>query len=210
MSIPVPSPLSLSAIVLAGGLSSRMGQDKALIPVAGTPLLLRTCHVAQCCTHEVYVMTPWPERYASLLNVPGKPPIQLITETIAPQSAVPHGPLVGFAQALTWMQSEWVLLLACDLPRLQVEMLQSWMQMLPNLPETVIAALPRHPQGWWEPLCGFYRRRSLANLEAFVATGGRSFQQWLQPLSVQELPLADPTMLLNCNTPEELQRLAGE
>ncbi|MBF2074953.1 MAG: molybdenum cofactor guanylyltransferase [Synechococcales cyanobacterium C42_A2020_086] len=210
MSIPVPSPLSLSAIVLAGGLSSRMGQDKALMTVAGTPLLLRICHAAQCCTSEVYVMTPWPERYASLLSAPEKPPIQLITETVSPQSAVPHGPLVGFAQALTRMQSEWVLLLACDLPRLQVEILQSWMQMLPQLPETIIAALPRHPQGWWEPLCGFYRRRSLADLEAFIARGGRSFQQWLQPLSVHELPLADPAMLLNCNTPEELQRLADE
>jgi molybdopterin-guanine dinucleotide biosynthesis protein A len=57
----------LTAIVLAGGKSSRMGQDKALIPIQGVPLLQRVCRIAETCADRVYVVTPWPERYQHLI-----------------------------------------------------------------------------------------------------------------------------------------------
>jgi molybdenum cofactor guanylyltransferase len=48
---------SLSAIVLAGGLSSRMGQDKALIEINQVPLLAHICRIAQQCADPVYVQS---------------------------------------------------------------------------------------------------------------------------------------------------------
>ena len=192
---------NLTAIVLAGGQSSRMGQDKALISVEGVPLLQFVCNIAASCADTVYIVTPWPERYQHLVL----PRCQFIRE------AATQGPLVGFAQGLAEVKSEWVLLLACDLPKLRVEVLQDWAASLDSVPEDAftsggaqpIAALAHHAKGW-EPLCGFYRRRCLPQLLEFINEGGRSFQQWLHNHSVQLLSLPTPEVLFNCNTPEDL------
>lgn len=191
----------LTAIVLAGGKSSRMGRDKALIPIQGIPLLERVCGIAQQCADKVYIVTSWPERYQHLVL----PNCHFIPEQPLPHlpSPPPHGPLVGFSQGLAQVQTEWVLLLACDLPRLRLEVLQAWANELDTVAEDAIAALVHHAKGW-EPLCGFYRRRCLPQLLDFINQGGRSFQKWLKQHPVQVLSLSEPQMLFNCNTPEDL------
>ncbi|MBD3883128.1 molybdenum cofactor guanylyltransferase [Phormidium tenue FACHB-886] len=194
-------PPHLSAIVLAGGLSSRMGQDKALIQVEGVPLLWRTCQIALHCTNHVYVVTPWVERYRVLVS----PQVQFIAETPAPGELNSQTPLKGFLQGFAHMQTDWVLLLACDLPHLRIEILQNWIEAL-NAAEATIA-LPQNPEGWWEPLCGFYHRRCLPDLQHFIDSGGRSFLRWLEQQPVQALPLSDPAMIFNCNTPADLENL---
>ncbi|MGI0485982.1 molybdenum cofactor guanylyltransferase [Pantanalinema rosaneae CENA516] len=190
---------SLSAIVLAGGQSTRMGQDKALMLVHGTPLLHRVCQVALQCTPRVYVVTRSIERYAAIVP----PTCQLIQENFPP-AAPPQGPLVGFAQGLTHVQTTWVLLLACDLPNLDARMLRSWAEECDRA-QTAVALLPRHQDAiTWESLCGFYRTDCLPHLQTAIAEGERSFQRWLRSQVVQELPVPDPAILLNCNTPIDL------
>ncbi|PSO75269.1 MAG: molybdenum cofactor guanylyltransferase [Cyanobacteria bacterium QH_3_48_40] len=193
---------SLTAIVLAGGQSSRMGEDKALISFQDVPLLRRVSEIAIACVGEVYVVTPWLERYQGILPRD----CQLIQEVPLPGETKPHGPLVGFAQGLAHLQADWVLLLACDLPWLHQAEVQEWMGNLTEVSEEVIAFLPRGSKGW-EPLCGFYRRECLPLLNDFINRGGRSFQRWLSQHLVQELPVSDTQVLFNCNTPEELKQL---
>ncbi|MEH2069340.1 MAG: molybdenum cofactor guanylyltransferase [Nostoc sp.] len=205
----------LTAIVLAGGKSSRMGQDKALIPIQGVPLLQRVCGIAKGCADTVYIVTSWPERYQHLLltgcqfiqelALPSTDEEDTGTKLLPASSVFPHthGPLVGFAQGLLKVKTDWVLLLACDLPRLRVEVLQEWATRLDSVADNAIAALAHHPKGW-EPLCGFYRRRCLPELLNFINQGGRSFQQWLRQYPVEVLPLPEPDMLFNCNTPADL------
>lgn len=190
---------ALSAIVLAGGRSSRMGQDKALLTINGVPLLRLVCGIANELCDPVYVVTPWPEGYQGLLPAS----CQFIQEVPSP---LPHGPLVGFAQGLAQVQTDWVLLLACDLPRLRVEVLQNWAAGLDSVGEEAIALLTHHEEGW-DPLCGFYRRSCLPALMEFINQGGRSFQHWLAQHPVQLLPLPDAQMLFNCNTPADLAAL---
>ncbi len=192
--------VSLTAIVLAGGQSSRMGQDKALIALQGVPLLRQVCEVALSCTSEVCVITPWPERYQAILP----DACRTIREVSLPGETEPHGPLIGFAQGLAQVETDWVLLLACDLPQLQVEVLQHWVTELEKTAEEAIALLPRQTKGW-EPLCGFYRRQCLPRLTEFINEGGRSFQRWLAQHPVQELPVSDTPLLFNCNTPADLE-----
>lgn len=208
---PIDPRLSLSALILAGGQSLRMGRDKALIEVQGIPLLKRTCLVALRCTSKVYVVTFRPETYRPLLP----PESQLIQECPLPNQPIPHGPLVGFAQGLTQMQTDWVLLLACDLPYLQAEILQHWTLQLLDTEAAIV--LPRSQQGW-EPLCGFYQTRCLTRLTALIAQGARSFQSWLAQEAVQAIAFshdpdvytAERRMLFNCNTPEELEKVKSE
>jgi molybdenum cofactor guanylyltransferase len=215
-----PKRAGLSALILAGGQSTRMGQDKALVKVQGIPMLLRVCSVAQevigdngppgppttlrdadamggeaslTSASPVYVVTAWPERYQAL-TPKGCHFIQEID---------PQGPLNGFAQGLAHIETEWVLLLACDLPKIKASTLRSWAEALKDLPPSVMALVSRQQKGW-EPLCAFYRQASLDPLQLFLNQGGRSFQAWLSQLSVQELALTDEEMLFNCNTPEDV------
>ena len=113
---------------------------------------------------------------------------------------------MSFTHGLAWVQTDWVLLLACDLPCLQAAVLQQWRQQLDQAPTTAIALLPKHAKGW-EPLCGFYRSRCLHSLENFIQAGGRSFQAWLSQQTVIEIPEVNPQMLFNCNTLDDLQQL---
>jgi molybdopterin-guanine dinucleotide biosynthesis protein A len=189
-----------TGMILAGGHSTRMGQDKALLPVLGVPLLQRTCQIAQQCCASVYVVTHQAEQYRRL--VPHG--CQLIPE--AHSDSKGPGPLVAFWQALPQVQTEWVLLLACDLPYLDGGTIRQWQLQLETIPQSAIACLAR-PEQIWEPLCGFYRRSCYDNLTTYVKAGGRSFQGWLRQAIVAQLRLDDPLVLTNCNTPADWQRV---
>ena len=207
LSPPIDGKLmQLTALILAGGQSSRMGRDKALLPIKGLPFLQRVCETALQCTDQVYVITAWPDRYRTLVP----PNCQFIQEkAIASDTGSKSpGPLVGFAQGLACIKTDWVLLLACDLPCLQAAVLQRWKQQLDQAPAAAIALLPKHAKGW-EPLCGFYRHRCLQSLTPFIQSGGRSFQSWLSQQTVIEIPNVDPKMLFNCNTPDDLKQLGA-
>lgn len=127
--------LSLSVIILAGGLSQRMGHDKALLPMPdGRPLLCHTVQIALGLTPHVVLVTPWSERYRAVL-APWVTPassrqsnIQFVQESLSSSKQGPptQGPLSGFVQGWTQVSSDWCLLLACDLPCLQQAVLQQW------------------------------------------------------------------------------------
>lgn len=191
----------VTAVILAGGQSRRMGQDKALLSWLGQPMLRRVHQVAAACmtevTAEVYVLTPWPERYQSLL-----PEAKFWVE-----SPGGEGPLMACAQIWDQIPSQWLWLLACDLPCLDLLTLQTWLRQLPHLPQSVLALVPQQTDGTWEPLCGFYRQAAHPHLTAFLAQGGRSFQGWLQRLPVEPIPISAELapMFTNCNTPADLR-----
>lgn len=191
----------ISAIVLAGGKSSRMGQDKALLKVGNKTLLSRTSLIARDCANRVYVVTPWIGKYQNILP----PDCQLVKEQLV-LNAQSNTPLIGFTQGLQLVETEWVLLLACDLPRLSLSQVKQWSSALTTVLPTEIALLPRQTKGW-EPLCGFYRRDCLLLLEAYLAQGGKSFQSWLANHSVRELSVNDRSCLFNCNTPEDWEAI---
>ncbi len=185
------SHMSLSAVILAGGQSRRMGQDKALVTIDDTTLLYRICTVAQACTDRVYVLSP-PRDYllpSGCQWLPEDPPHQ--------------GPLRAFAQSLELIESDWVLLLACDLPYIDPLALQHWIVELEQVPSHSIAYLAHHPKGW-ECLCGFYRSTCRQSLASFIAAGGNSFQAWLHNQAVAAIPDPEPSMFVNWNSPADL------
>ncbi|NJS10410.1 MAG: molybdenum cofactor guanylyltransferase [Microcoleus sp. CSU_2_2] len=192
----------IAVIVLAGGKSSRMGKDKALLEFEGRSLLQRSCEVAASLTSEVYVLTAWPDRYRSILTTECQFLLEYSPET---------GPLVALTQGLTEIVAEWILLLACDLPLLEADIIQNWVDRLTEVPLSTLAVVP-YQNSRWEPLCGFYRSQSLSSLQRFIESGGRSFQVWLNQIGATPLPVSirEAVMLSNCNTPEEFEHLKGK
>jgi molybdenum cofactor guanylyltransferase len=174
-----------------------MGRDKAMIEIAGVPLLRRIYDVVVASKNVdlIYVITPWPEKYRSIL--PSNCQFMIERE--------PHqGPLVAFSQGLADISATWVLLLACDLPNLSTLAIDAWIDNLPLIDSQTIAYLPRHSSKGWEPLCGFYRQNCHESAIKYIQHGGKSFQKWLKLNVVAELVIADPCWLINCNTPSDL------
>jgi molybdenum cofactor guanylyltransferase len=188
----------VTALILAGGQSSRMGTDKALLPWQGIPLIQRVVEVAQKCCAAVCIVTPWPERYRHLVSSSVHWHLEASGNT---------GPLVALSKGFETVQTPWVLLLACDMPQLDPKVLSDWIAQLPtqDSDSTAIAYVPYY-QSRWEPLCGLYKVAGLSKLERFIAEGGRSFQNWLEQIKAVPIGMSDEiaSMLHNCNTPEDL------
>ncbi|MGD1806828.1 molybdenum cofactor guanylyltransferase [Dapis sp. BLCC M126] len=190
----------LVALILAGGKSSRMGEDKALIYWESIPMLKRVYQVANKCTEKVYIITPWPEKYQPILPTECEWLTELKTE----------GPLVALDQGLTQINSNWILLLGCDLPLLNSDIIQTWVDQLNQLSPEILALVPQK-YGRWEPLCGFYRQEIKIELEKIIGRGKNSFQELLAQIPVQALYIDSQTgkMLFNCNTPSDLEMGMG-
>ncbi|MFQ3678951.1 MAG: NTP transferase domain-containing protein [Pseudanabaenaceae cyanobacterium] len=179
-------------LVLAGGQSRRLGQDKARLPWGGGTLLSHVCAIARTVTTEVIVVAPHERPYERCgadrrLDDPRQ-----------------QGPLVAIAQGLAVVpESAWVLVLACDLPLLDATVVGGWAQDLADLPPAVMAYLPFAQQ--WHPLCGWYRAAQRAALQTFVAGGGRACRDWLRQIPVAIAPCPAP-MLTNLNTSADWHR----
>lgn len=193
---------NISALILAGGQSKRMGQDKALLSLHGRPLLHHICEVALACTSDVSIMTPWPERYQSFLSSS----VRFLEEPRFNEQS--QGPLFALYQGFNQVEHEWLLLLACDMPGLTAPMLNEWKLQLPPVTDSAVsvaaspvAMLPRSTYGW-EPLCGFYHRQCLISLDRAIKEGIRGFQPWLAAQNIATLSAPD-SFLQNCNTPAQ-------
>jgi molybdopterin-guanine dinucleotide biosynthesis protein A len=206
--------MKIFAIALAGGKSSRMGRDKALLEINGETLLFKTCRTALEVADAIYVVVRSRSQYEmAIANFPS------FTNHFMVVDQQFDGALVGFWQGLQAISepSDWILLLACDLPNLQSDILQIWATHLADLPESAIAYLPRYTnhdsnknpsddlRKQWEPLCGFYRWSCRNSLMEFINQGGRSFQKWLDNLEVVEIENVSGSILFNCNTPEDFR-----
>jgi molybdopterin-guanine dinucleotide biosynthesis protein A len=204
--------MKIIAIALAGGKSSRMGSDKALLEINGETLLFKTCRTALEVADAIYVVVRSQQQYEmAIANFPSQNTSRKSVSMIIDQQFA--GALVGFWQGVQAISepTDWILLLACDLPNLQSDILQIWANHLADLPESAIAYLPRYAnknsnnkfRKQWEPLCGFYRWTCRDSLVEFINQGGRSFQKWLEDLEVVEIENVDASMIFNCNTPED-------
>jgi molybdenum cofactor guanylyltransferase len=132
----------VAAFILAGGASSRMGRDKALLEIAGVPMIVRMARLVQSVAGSP-VAVGFRQSY-------GRLGVRAI-----PDDWPGAGPLGAIATALRASESEWNLVVACDLPYLT----KPWLAFLVERARTSYkdAILPRSQAGA-EPLCAMYKK----------------------------------------------------
>ncbi|HXA43864.1 MAG TPA: molybdenum cofactor guanylyltransferase, partial [Candidatus Angelobacter sp.] len=129
--------MTLSAILLAGGLSRRMGVDKATLLVAGEPLWQRQLRMIK----EVGPAAFWLSARGELPWCP--PGIEVV-----PDKLPSRGPLSGVASGLSRLQTSHLLVLAVDLPQMTTAHLRE----LWGLSRPGTGVIPLNG-GYFEPLC---------------------------------------------------------
>ena len=110
----------IAALVLAGGQSNRMGRDKGRLVFGDCSLITHVCTVAQDCLDFVFVITPSTQKYQDLL--PKR--VEIIQEKIILPNSESNFPLLAFYQGFKQINYEWLLLLACDLPKLNSQVVK--------------------------------------------------------------------------------------
>jgi FdhD protein len=191
--------LPLTAAVLAGGRSMRMGVDKTLLDVHGRALVARVVDaVGEVCAHTI-IATNRPEA----LEEAGLPAeVQIIRDEVAYQ-----GPLGGLVTALAATTDDWMLAVGADMPHLTPEVIRA----LWDLRGDADAVVPVTEKGV-EPLLALYRVAAcLPAARAVLETGRRRPTAVFSRVKTVEVPAealraVDPDLrsLINVNTPADL------
>lgn len=174
----------LSAVVLAGGRSTRLGQDKVLLPYHGVSFVQHQVHKLHSLGIKDIMISGYEGPVAGTTFVP---------------DIYPHfGPLSGMHAGLSAIMNTAALVLAVDTPLLPV-------QLLGALAEAHSGGITIVEHGGkMEPLIGVYDSALAAVCEEILLSGRRSVHALLDRVGYRTICYqGDEKLLLNCNTPED-------
>lgn len=174
----------------------RMGRDKAAILVEGIPLWRRQlARLAQTAAEEIFIS--------------GHPTGPWMGEKleVVPDVRAGEGPLGALSALLHRCTSEWLLVVAVDMPAMTPEYLR---HLAAEAERTGRAIVPRQMDGGWEPLAAVYPRRAAAWVEKLLLGGARKMEAIIRLLEDQDLlsirPVAEAErgLFVNWNEPSDL------
>jgi molybdopterin-guanine dinucleotide biosynthesis protein A len=186
----------VTGVILAGGRSRRMGQDKATLEVAGATLFARTLAMLRGLFSSVLIAGDRPDL--------ARPDLPCVPD-IFPGSA-----LGGIHGGLSAASTPWIFVAPCDLAFPDAELARFILLHR----EGYDVVVPR-TTGGFEPVFALYHKRCLPAMEEMLARGACRIydfyeQMQVRYLAAEELPPGWERSLLNLNTPEDLRRMDKE
>ncbi len=182
-------PEPVTAVILAGGLSTRMGADKALLHIGDESVLSRLEHqLAQFCDHVVVSAS---DRNGTLFG-----PRHVVTDRVQGQ-----GPLGGIAAALAQSPTDINLVVACDIPDID----SRTFALLQSEIDGHDIVVPSFAPGFVEPLLGVYRRHVGAVAEQLLAGPRRRVTALFDRCRTRIMSLDGARWYHNLNTKADFQ-----
>jgi molybdopterin-guanine dinucleotide biosynthesis protein A len=183
----------ISGVILAGGNSTRMKSNKALLPCEGERFIERIYRKMSDIFNEVILVTNDPESYTFI-------PCRKVSDRYPGLGA-----LAGIHAGLAMSSTPYVFVVACDMPNLNEAMIRRVVRELDGqdvvIPES---------DGGLEPLHALYGKGSLPVMEAYLSSGKKKIVDCFRGLritviSCSEVAAIDPEFhsFKNINTPEE-------
>ena len=189
---------SITAVVLAGGRSRRLGRDKALELVGGVPLVSRVTSAIETISSETVIVVA-EERQAQALPLPGD---ARIVQDLHPNA----GSLGGILTGLIAATGVWALVIACDMPFLNRALLS---EMASNRDDcdAVVPLLNGRP----EPTHALYSKVCIEPIRNKLEAGELKISAFFESVRVKYVPqrtveMIDPGLwsFFNVNTPHDL------
>jgi molybdenum cofactor guanylyltransferase len=179
--------VALTAIVLCGGQSTRMGSDKASLPFGNETMLERISRTVAEVADEVIVVGRRDQDASTTYDA--------IEE---------QGPLAGIAAGLSASKTDLNIIVACDMPLIKPAVLQRLVSLIDNN-DICVAVVDGHASA----LCGVYRSRIAGDAQALLDAGERRVMRLLDRVQTKRVDAAafrdiDPNLdtFLSCDTPE--------
>jgi len=190
----------VSAFVLAGGRSSRMGQDKAFLRLGGSTLLARAVELATAAAESAWIVGR-AEKFGAF-------------GTVIEDVYRDCGPLGGIHAALTQTATDLNLMVAVDLPFLRLSLLSF---LIAQARKTTAAVVVPRAGGGLQPLCAVYRRSFGQVAERSLRAGRNRIEvlftevetRVLQPEELKQNGFAEE-MFRNLNTQEDWKEAKGQ
>ncbi|MEK6725653.1 MAG: molybdenum cofactor guanylyltransferase [Deltaproteobacteria bacterium] len=185
--------LEVTGIILAGGKSSRMGRNKALLDFGGRSIIEHTVDLFKSIFPEVILVTNTPEEYANL-------GIKTVTDIFPGK-----GSLGGIYTGLVHSSHDYSFIASCDMPFLRRELIE----FLINLNKGYDVVVPRLRDGH-EPLHAVYSKKCINKIKEMINKGDLRIIGFYPEVRVKEVTedelapyISEPSPFVNINTPEE-------
>jgi molybdopterin-guanine dinucleotide biosynthesis protein A len=176
-----------TAIILAGGKSSRMGEDKYLLPVHGQPLIQYIIKQLQGHFDEVIIGANDPQRFA------------FTGLRVVPDMEQDKGPLMGIYSCLMASTNDINFITACDIPEMNTKLIHNMI----NLSVDYDIVMPVTGNDKHEPLYAIYRKSVAQHAHAILQNDGRRIVQLLKMSNVKLIDFQDRGWYQNLNVKED-------
>ncbi|QGQ94497.1 molybdenum cofactor guanylyltransferase [Paenibacillus psychroresistens] len=199
---------SRGIVLLAGGASRRMGQDKWMLDAGEMTVMERIISVLYPLGGELWIIAATSDD----LKKPDKfPDLSQRFPNIHKTHDTSHdiGPLAGIAAGLANCTQAYILVSASDMPFPSIAVAEGLFDLC--MTANAQAAIPQF-EGRHHPLFAVYRQDCLSSLMAYIANDGRRVMEWVQSLDIAILPeeqikQLDPqgTALFNMNNRDDYE-----
>ena len=183
----------VTAIILCGGRSSRMGQDKGSLPFGGETMLDRIVRIVGEITDNVIVV--------ARRNQPVRSDVTLVYDAVEDL-----GPLAGISAGLAASHSDLNVVVACDMPLINPQVLRRLVSLIDDH-DACVAVVDGHASA----LCGIYRSRIAPDAQTLLNSGERRVMRLLEVVRTKRVDAAvfrdiDPNLetFISVDTPEKL------
>lgn len=173
---------SLSAAVIAGGRSSRLGKNKAFVDIKGKPAVRWVIEAVSGFVSDLFIVANTPHEYTQL-------GLRCVAD-IKPGA----GPLSGIHAALESATTPYVLVVSCDIPLLRKEALQPLVSAYPGFDITIF----KHHN--FEPLCAIYRTSCIPAVNELIGHGEHRIIDLFATLDVKVIRTGTDHVFRSINT----------
>ncbi len=188
----------VTGVILAGGSSSRMGCNKALLELNGKPFIEAVYQILASMFREVIIVTSNPDEYSSI-------PCRKVAD-IFPGV----GSIAGLHAGLFNSATERIFVVACDMPSLNTELIRRLCAEAGDWD----AVVPANSKGYLEPLHALYSRSCIDQVQDFLEHGDKSILLLLDKIRVRKVEWEEikdvsgaSASFSNVNTPREYGEL---
>ncbi|MFH1075497.1 MAG: molybdenum cofactor guanylyltransferase [Pseudomonadota bacterium] len=186
---------SCSAVILAGGLGTRIGKNKALLSVQGATILDRAYTALRQIFSEIILVSNEPLTYMAW-------DFMIVRDIYKLRS-----PLVGIHAGLFYASNPYVFIVGCDMPFLKITLIKT---LLAEISPKYGILLPKTADRV-QPLCAVYAKKCIKHIEMLIEQKSLKISDLFSLVRVKEieesrLMSADPGLVsfFNINTPEDL------
>ena len=183
----------INAVIFAGGKSSRMGRDKALLPLHGYPSMAALQYQKLLPLFETVYLSSKEEKFD--FEAP-------VVKDLYPESS----PMVALASLFRQLEEEALFVLSVDMPLIGTEEISALLTTYEKQKQTTDILIAESPRGV-EPLCGIYHRRILPRITALLDEERHRMRDLHHAVSTERLFFSSAEHFSNVNTPSEYAQI---